>query len=68
MAPLIYLDSTDKLPLSVGLAQFPGGLRRHSLPPDDGCVAFISVFPLFIIFFALNRYFVQGVVVSGVKG
>ena len=28
----------------------------------------IAVAPLVIIFFALNRYFVQGVVVSGIKG
>jgi ABC-type glycerol-3-phosphate transport system permease component len=28
----------------------------------------IAVAPLIVIFFALNRYFIQGVVVSGIKG
>jgi len=28
----------------------------------------IAVAPLVLIFFFLNRYFVQGIVVSGVKG
>lgn len=67
MGPLIYLNSTDKLPLSVGLAQFQvayGGTPYHLMM----AAALISVAPLVLIFFALNRYFVQGVVVSGVKG
>ena len=67
MGPLIYLNSTDKLPLSVGLAQFQvayGGTPYQLMM----AAALIAVAPLFIIFFALNRYFVQGVVVSGVKG
>ena len=67
MGPLIYLNSTDKLPLSVGLARFQesfGGTPYHLMM----AAAIIAVLPLVIIFFALNRYFVQGVVVSGVKG
>ena len=67
MAPLIYLNSTEKLPLSVGLANFQvshGGTPWHLMMAGS----IIAVVPLVFIFFALNRYFVQGIVVSGVKG
>jgi multiple sugar transport system permease protein len=65
--PLIYLSTTEKLPLSVGLANFSeayGGTPYHLMM----AASLIAVAPLVAIFFALNRYFVQGVVVSGVKG
>jgi multiple sugar transport system permease protein len=67
MGPLIYLSSTDKLPLSVGLANFQaayGGTPWHLMM----AAALIAVAPLIVIFFILNRQFLQGVVVSGVKG
>ncbi len=67
MTPLIYLSSTDKLPLTVGLANFQeayGGTPWHLMMAGS----IIAVLPLVLIFFMLNRYFIQGVVVSGVKG
>lgn len=67
MGPLIFLNSTEKLPLSVGLANFQaayGGTPWHLMM----AASLIAVAPLVVIFFALNRYFVQGVVISGVKG
>jgi multiple sugar transport system permease protein len=67
MGPLIYLNSTNKLPLSVGLASFQaayGGTPWHLMMGGS----LIAVAPLIVIFFALNRYFIQGVVVSGIKG
>ena len=67
MEPLIYLNSTDKLPLSVGLANFQGmygGTPYHLMMG----ASLLAVAPLILIFFFLNRYFVQGIVVSGVKG
>lgn len=67
LGPLIYLSSTHKLPLSVGLANFQaayGGTPYHLMMAGS----LIAVGPLFVIFFLLNRYFIQGVVVSGIKG
>jgi multiple sugar transport system permease protein len=67
MGPLIYLNSTEKIPLSVGLANFNeayGGTPWHLMM----AASLIAVAPLVLIFFALNRYFIQGVVVSGIKG
>ena len=68
--PLIYLNSTDRLPLSVGLATFQSFYAVSGPPPYHliMAAALISLLPLVIIFFALNRYFIQGVVVSGLKG
>jgi multiple sugar transport system permease protein len=67
MGPLIYLNTTVKWPLSVGLANFQtayGGTPWHLMM----AASLIAVAPLVLIFFALNRYFVQGIVVSGIKG
>ncbi len=67
MTPLIYLNSTEKFPLTVGLANFSvayGGTPYHLMMAG----AIIAVLPLVLIFFVLNRYFIQGVVVSGIKG
>lgn len=68
--PLIYLNSPDKLPLSVGLAVFPSVYAVSGPPPHHLIMAgsLLSILPLVLVFFALNRYFIQGVVVSGVKG
>jgi multiple sugar transport system permease protein len=67
MGPLIYLNTTVKWPMSVGLANFQtayGGTPWHLMM----AASLIAVAPLVLIFFALNRYFVQGIVVSGIKG
>jgi ABC-type glycerol-3-phosphate transport system permease component len=51
----------------VGLANFNeayGGTPWHLMM----AASLIAVAPLVLIFFALNRYFIQGVVVSGIKG
>lgn len=68
--PLIYLNSPDKLPLWVGLATFQSVYVVSGPPPYHLIMAgsLISILLLILLFFALNRYFIQGVVVSGVKG
>lgn len=67
MGPLIYLNTNSKQPMSVGLANFQlmyGGTPYQLLMAGS----VMSIIPLVIIFFFLNRYFTQGIVVSGVKG
>ncbi len=67
MGPMIYLDTNSKQPMSVGLANFQlmyGGTPYNLLMAGS----VLSIIPLVIIFFFLNRYFTQGIVVSGVKG
>lgn len=67
MGPLIYINSNDKYTLSLGLKMFRA--------PEEGtpfhwlmAASLATVLPVVIVFFATQRYFVQGIVISGVKG
>jgi multiple sugar transport system permease protein len=66
MTPLIYLNSNDKKTLALGLATFQDvwGVDIVSLMAASTAV----LIPVLIIFFLAQRYFVQGVVMSGLKG
>jgi multiple sugar transport system permease protein len=67
LQPLIYLNSTRKYPVSVALQSFTGayGLAEWNLLM---AAALIAALPCLILFFVAQRYFIQGIVVSGVKG
>ncbi len=66
MTPLIYLNRVDKRTLALGLATFQDvwGVDIVSLMAASTAV----LIPVLIIFFLAQRYFVQGVVMSGIKG
>jgi ABC-type glycerol-3-phosphate transport system permease component len=64
--PLIYLTSQEKFPLSLGIMNFAGEHQaNYALMMAGACVAML---PCVILFFAAQRWFIQGIVVSGVKG
>jgi multiple sugar transport system permease protein len=65
--PLIYLSDNNKFTLSLGLSMFRtpfGGTPWHWLM----AASLIVILPCVIVFFTFQRYFIQGVVISGVKG
>jgi ABC-type glycerol-3-phosphate transport system permease component len=70
VGPLIYLNSPEKFTISLGLQFFQtfpdigGEPVQHLLMV--ACV--ITLVPPLIIFFLGQRYFVQGIVMSGIKG
>jgi len=66
MGPLIYLNSTKKLTLAVGLRVFQGvyGTYMHLLM----AVATVALIPILIIFFFAQRQFVRSIVLTGIKG
>lgn len=68
--PLIFLSSESKLPLSVGLVVFQSGSGLGNLPKTHLLLAYamLMTLPVIAIFFAAQRYFIQGVVLSGLKG
>jgi multiple sugar transport system permease protein len=64
--PIIYLTRVELFTVPLGLA-----LMNSRYATDFGgmmAVASISLIPVLIIFFAAQRYFIQGIVISGVKG
>jgi multiple sugar transport system permease protein len=67
LGPLIYLSSKDKLVVTVALQRFTAayGATRWDLLMAASLVALL---PCVLLFFFTQRYYVQGIVVSGVKG
>lgn len=67
LRPLIYLNTTEKRTAAVGLSYFQatyGGTPYNLLM----AAALVMVVPIIVLFFFAQRYFIQGIVVSGVKG
>ena len=67
IGPLIYVYSVDKYPIALAL--------KMSIDVTEGApwneilaMASISILPSIIVFFLAQRYFVQGVTSSGIKG
>ena len=67
--PLIYLNSQDKLPLAVGLTWFQS-TSFGNLPKQHLLLAYalLMTLPVIVVFFAAQRYFIQGIVLTGLKG
>lgn len=68
--PLIYLNSTNKFTISLGLSFYQnvataGGPSTEQLLMAAACTATL---PIIVVFFVFQRQFVQGIVLSGIKG
>jgi ABC-type glycerol-3-phosphate transport system permease component len=71
--PLIYINKIDVLPLAVGVRMFRSALMTGT---NTGLVSWshllaatvVMVLPIVVVFFVAQRAFIQGIVVSGVKG
>mgnify|MGYP005843615539 CR=1 FL=1 len=66
LGPVIYLTTYQKMTLTVGLAFFRG--QYYTDWPLLMAGATISVTPIVLLYIFAQRYFVQGVVMSGIKG
>jgi multiple sugar transport system permease protein len=68
--PLIYLHTPDKYTLAVGLNYFRSLPETSGMPTQHLLMAasVMVIAPVLLIFFAAQRYFVQGIVLSGIKG
>nr|MBA2447300.1 carbohydrate ABC transporter permease [Chloroflexota bacterium] len=68
--PLIFLNSPGNFTVSLGLRFFqttpadPGEPKEHLLM----AAAVIASIPCILLFFAAQRFFVRGIVMSGIKG
>jgi len=66
IGPLLYLNSPDKFTVAIGLATFRSVMRTRWDLLMAASTA--MTLPVIAIFFALQRYFIQGVVMTGLKG
>jgi multiple sugar transport system permease protein len=70
LGPLIYLNSMEKFTLPLGLRFFQleaggGGTPREQLLM---AASVVDTLPPIMLFFALQRYFTRGIVMTGLKG
>ncbi|NPV07258.1 MAG: carbohydrate ABC transporter permease [Anaerolineae bacterium] len=65
MGPLIYLHTTDRYTVSLGLRMFQGefGTEWHLMM----AASVVAMLPILMLFFLAQRYFIQGVVFTGLK-
>jgi len=66
MGPFIYLTSNDLWTVQVGLQSFVGQYANNAALLMAGSV--ISIVPIFLVFLLGQRYFIQGIATSGLKG
>jgi ABC-type glycerol-3-phosphate transport system permease component len=66
LLPVIYLTDQEKMTLTVGLSSFRQQYSTlyHYLMAGT----LLSTIPIFVLFVLLQKYFVRGIVMSGVKG
>jgi multiple sugar transport system permease protein len=64
--PLIYLQSEKNWTISLGLQMFNAIYRNNDAFLLAASV--VTLVPVIILYFVAQRYFIQGVVVSGIKG
>jgi multiple sugar transport system permease protein len=66
MGPLIYLGTSDKFPLSLGLYTFQ--TQRQTVWNLMMAASLIVTLPMMVIFFLAQRQFIEGITLTGIKG
>jgi multiple sugar transport system permease protein len=66
LGPLIFLNDTEKMTVTIGITYFVG--QYYADTPLVMAASFISILPTIAIFVIAQRYFVRGVILSGLKG
>lgn len=66
IGPLVYLRTPDTYTVAIGLAQFRGAMTtRWDL---QMAASTVMVLPVILLFFFAQRYFIRGIVMTGLKG
>lgn len=70
LTPLIYLNSQGMYTLALGLSFFKNYPETGGLPQQHLLMAasVMTALPPILVFLAAQRYFVRGIVLSGIKG
>jgi ABC-type glycerol-3-phosphate transport system permease component len=65
IGPLLYINTPEKFTVALGLAAFRGLATKWNLVMAASTA---MTLPVIVLFFFLQRYFIRGVVMSGLKG
>jgi len=69
MGPLIYLNEMEKFPLALGLRAFQAGPGSRAIRWESMmAVSVLMTIPVLLLFFIAQRSYIQGIVITGVKG
>jgi multiple sugar transport system permease protein len=65
LGPLIYLNTTSKYTISLGLSLFQGmyWTQLHYLMP----MSVVALIPVFVLFILMQRYLISGITATGLK-
>ncbi len=66
MGPLIYISSPEKMTLAYALQLFQG--LHGGEPAMMMAAATLVMFPVLVVFFFTQRYIIEGVTLTGIKG
>jgi ABC-type glycerol-3-phosphate transport system permease component len=66
MGPLVYLSDFRKFPVSLGINMFKDA--TSSQPNLIMAATLVAIVPVVILFFSAQKYFVEGIVLTGTKG
>ena len=64
--PLIYLNTTKMYTVAIGLRLFQ--IRESQNMPETMAMAIVAVIPVLIMFFIAQKRYIQGIVITGIKG
>jgi oligogalacturonide transport system permease protein len=67
MGPLIYLSSVSKYPISLALKMSVGSTEEVKWA-NVIAMSVVALVPSLVIFFSAQKYFVEGIATSGIKG
>jgi multiple sugar transport system permease protein len=69
IGPLLYINSPEKFTVALGLATYRSMMGVGRTRWDLLMAASVTMTaPIVLVFFVLQRYFIKGVVMSGIKG
>ena len=69
IGPLLYINSPEKFTVALGLATYRSMMGVGRTRWDLLMAASVAMtMPIVLVFFVLQRYFIKGVVMSGIKG
>lgn len=68
MGPLLYLSKPENYTVSLGLATFRSAFAGRTRWDYVMAASTAMTVPVIIVFFVLQRYFIKGIVLTGMKG